>query len=1073
MAHFYSVTNEKSSSVSNSVYCSFCSADAQNLVLAKGNVLEIYSVIKGEGSDSCSLSLVESHTIFGYIVKLLKYRPESSATDYLFLFTAHKHFCVIKYDESTKIISTPSKGNLNSFVGRQEDGYRVFMDPNAKMIGMCLYEGHVKILPMQHSGGFTAAYDVRLADVVRLIDIVFLYGYSKPVLCILSETDAGNRNIRTYTVENKDKDLVEGPWKHNNLDDSSYMLIPVPTGGVLIVGERDIVYFGGADKNVKTVSMDATLINAYECIDPAGQRFLLGDCTGRLSILALCQDDPQAIFSGTTSSNGTSSSDSQILQPSAQITSIVLDSVGRCTVPATLTYLPHAAGHLFIGSQYGDSEFIQLLPEPDLESGSYVSVLNTMSNIGPVLDMIVLSQDKQSQKQIVTCSGAYGKGSLRVISSGIGLTEQAELEVEGVTGIWSLRPGDIDTTVYDKYLIQSFSLETKILAIDEDSMEEMEMSGFDGESRSLYCGNMKGGCLVQVTPQGVYLIDNTSFERVDTYDPVTGSQIVVANGNANQVVVAMSGGHVTYLQIDVAGKKFTSTKTIAMETDVAALDLSPLSTTISSMDVDNDDRDHSWSNLVAMAMWTDATVRLLALPSMEEVCRFPLHTDIQARDVLLVSLENVGGTSLDRKKNEDSAHYLMLGLGDGTLLIYSVSLVDGGVPTVETYRKATLGTKSLSLTAFRRAGRNGVFACGEHPTVISRQNGQLLFTIVNSPAVLNMVSFHCELFPECIALTSLNGLLVGAIDEIQRLHVRTFPLPGDPRRIAHHAPSGTVVVAVQTSQFSDGVEMSECKLLFLDDTTFECYHEYSLDTPEVCLALTTVTLTTDTSYNDKDGSGKDMDIQTSSSHESKGPEVLVAGTAYGTSASEVEKGRILTINIAASSPDNSTKNRVTIVDCLDINGQVLCLAPVSGRLCAGVGAETRVYAWHNTDSRGSGPPPPGTSTSSMPPLPPSSSTSKNGDSYALKLNQVAAHSNNILVLYLRDQGEFIVAGDIMRSMTVLKYTCTLPATVDNPEKGKLEEMARDYNTNYMRSVETVGGDYGKCSDDDSNPHECV
>lgn len=1067
MAHFYSVTNEKSSSVSNSVYCSFCGPSETNLILAKGNVLEIYSIIQGEGSDSHSLTLVESHTIFGYIVKVLKYRPESSATDYLFLFTAHKHFCVIKYDESTKSISTPSKGNLNSFVGRQEDGYRVFMDPNAKMIGMCLYEGHVKILPMQLSGGFTAAYDVRLADVVRLIDIVFLYGYSKPVLCILSETDAGNRNIRTYTVENKDKDLVEGPWKHSNLDDSSYMLIPVPTGGVLVVGERDIVYFGGADKNVKTVSMDATLINAYECIDPAGQRFLLGDCTGRLSILALCQDDPQAIFSGTTtheSSAKGSSSGGQILRPSAPITSIVLDQVGKCTIPATLTYFPHAAGHLFIGSQYGDSEFIQLLPEPDLESGSYIKLLDTMGNIGPVLDMIVLSQDKQSQKQIVTCSGAYGKGSLRVISSGIGLTEQAELEVEGVTGIWSLRPGDMDTTVYDKYLIQSFSLETKILAIDEDSMEEMEMAGFDGDSRSLYCGNMKGGCLVQVTPQGAHLIDNTTFERVDTYSPDADSQIVVANGNANQLVVAMSGGHVTYLQIDVAGKKFKANKTVSLETDVAALDLSPLSMPSSgNMDVENGDTE-SWSNLVALAMWTDATVRLLALPSMEEVCRFPLHTDVQARDVLLVSLENVSGSNLERKKDDDYAHYLMLGLGDGTLLIYSINLVDGGIPTVETYRKAILGTKPLSLTAFRRAGRNGVFACGERPTVISRQNGQLLFTIVNSPAVLNMVSFHCELFPECIALTSLNGLLVGAIDEIQRLHVRTFPLPGDPRRIAHHASSGTVVVAVQTSQFSDGVEVSESKLLFLDDTTFDCYHEYSLDTPEVCLALTTVMLSNandDANANDKsEGSSEDMDIQASANNTGPKHEVLVAGTAYGTSATEVEKGRILTISIAPASPDSSNKNRVTIVDCLDINGQVFCLAPVSGRLCAGVGAETRVYAWHNTDSRGNGPPLPGESVGAMPPLPPTPTSAKNDFNYAFKLNQVAAHSNNVLVLYLRDQGEFIVAGDIMRSMTVLKYTCTLPATVDNPEKGKLEEIARDYNTNYMRSVEIIGGDHG-------------
>lgn len=41
--------------------------------------------------------------------------------------------------------------------------------------------------------------------------------------------------------------------------------------------------------------------------------------------------------------------------------------------------------------------------------------------------------------QVVTCSGGGIDGSLRIVRNGIGVIEQATVELPGIKGVWSLR----------------------------------------------------------------------------------------------------------------------------------------------------------------------------------------------------------------------------------------------------------------------------------------------------------------------------------------------------------------------------------------------------------------------------------------------------------------------------------------------------------------------------------------------------------------------------------------------------------------------------------------------------------
>ncbi len=68
-------------------------------------------------------------------------------------------------------------------------------------------------------------------------------------------------------------------------------------------------------------------------------------------------------------------------------------------------------------------QLVKLNLQPDAK-GSYVEVLEQYVNLGPIVDFCVVDLERQGQGQVVTCSGAYKDGSLRVVRNGIGINEQ-------------------------------------------------------------------------------------------------------------------------------------------------------------------------------------------------------------------------------------------------------------------------------------------------------------------------------------------------------------------------------------------------------------------------------------------------------------------------------------------------------------------------------------------------------------------------------------------------------------------------------------------------------------------------
>jgi DNA damage-binding protein 1 len=171
----YIVTSQKPTSVSHSIVCNFTSSQDSNLILSRGNHLEVHT-LREDGLQS-----ILDTTLFGTINSIDYFRPNNSNQDLLFVLTEKKHFCIYGFDSLTQKLVAKAAGNVKDRLGREiESGQRGFVDPDYRVIGMLIYECQLKVLPIE-SSGVKDSFNLHF-DETRILDIVFLYGCAKPTV---------------------------------------------------------------------------------------------------------------------------------------------------------------------------------------------------------------------------------------------------------------------------------------------------------------------------------------------------------------------------------------------------------------------------------------------------------------------------------------------------------------------------------------------------------------------------------------------------------------------------------------------------------------------------------------------------------------------------------------------------------------------------------------------------------------------------------------------------------------------------------------------------------------------------
>jgi len=1005
MANNYVVTAHKPTAVNACATGNFTSHDDLNLLIAKNTRLEVYSVTP-EG-----LRPLKEMSVYGRISVLQLFRPPGESKDLLFLLTARYNAMILECVSSTEEgaegaleIITRAHGNVQDRIGRPaETGIIGIVDPSCRVIGLRLYNGLFKVIPLDRDNRELKAFNVRMEE-LNIIDIAFLYPNNAsvdvpsssaaappPVLdpptLILIHQDQHGRHVRTYEIALREKELAKGPWKQDNVETEATMVIAVPSplGGALIVGQESIAYHkGDTYLAIAPPTIKAAVLECHARIDAF--RYLLGDMAGRLFMLLLEKEEKM---------------DGEIT-----VRDLKVELLGEISIPECLTYLDN--GVVYVGSRLGDSQLAKLNVEADPDTGSNVQVMETFTNLGPIVDMCVVDLERQGQGQLVTCSGSYKEGSLRIIRNGIGIHENATIDLAGIKGVWPLRVrahDDKTTSPKDDTLVLSFVGQTRILALTGDEVEEMELNGIDEDQQSFFVGNIpNSNQIIQITASSVRLIKclegateprSTPGGLVAEWKPPgpTNKNISVATCHEAEIVCAV-GCELFYLRVE--GDAIKVAGSLEMPHEVACLD-------ITSWPSDAGD---AKPRLCAVGLWTEISTRVLSLPSLETLHTEMLGGEIIPRSVLMTSFE---GTP-----------HLLCALGDGSLFYF---LLDVATGVLSDRKKVTLGTQPTILRTFKSGGSTNIFACSDRPTVIYSSNHKLLFSNVNLREVLFMCPLNAEAYPDSMALADDGALTIGTIDEIQKLHIRTVPLAESPRRIAYQEASQTFAVITVRLDYYDGTqpfparpsasttamnltssaasvkpgpggaslgelqvgdEVEVHSLLIIDQHTFEVLHAHKLMRNEFSTALISAQLNDDPN------------------------QYYILGTAFVyPDEAEPKQGRILLFQYA--------DGKLTQIAEKEIRGAAYSLVEFNGKLLASINSTVRLYEWTSDK----------------------------------ELRLECSHFNHIIALYLKTKGDFILVGDLMRSVTLLAYKSM---------EGSFEEIAQDFNPNWMSAIEILDDD---------------
>ncbi|KAI1895627.1 hypothetical protein AGOR_G00108180 [Albula goreensis] len=962
MSYNYVVTAQKPTAVNACITGHFTSAEDLNLLIAKNTRLEIY-VVTAEG-----LRPVKEVGMYGKIAVMELFRPKGESKDLLFILTAKYNACILEYKQNGENIDiiTRAHGNVQDRIGRpSETGIIGIVDPECRMIGLRLYDGLFKVIPLDRENRELKAFNIRLEE-LQVIDVHFLYGCQVPTVCFIYQDPQG-RHVKTYEVSLREKEFNKGPWKQENVEAEASMVIPVPEpfGGAIIIGQESITYHNG-DKYLAIAppTIKQSTIVCHNRVDPNGSRYLLGDMEGRLFMLLLEKEE--------------------LMDGAVVLKDLRVELLGETSIAECLTYLDN--GVVFVGSRLGDSQLVKLNVDSN-DQGSYVAVMETFTNLGPIVDMCVVDLERQGQGQLVTCSGAFKEGSLRIIRNGIGIHEHASIDLPGIKGLWPLRSEAGRET--DDMLVLSFVGQTRVLMLSGEEVEETELPGFVDNQQTFYCGNVTHQQLIQITSGSVRLVMQETKALVSEWKEPQGRNISVAACNSTQVVLAV-GRVLYYLEIHRGElKQISSTE---MEHEVACLDITPLG-------------EGGESPLCAVGLWTDISARILKLPSFSALHKEMLGGEIIPRSILMTTFEG--------------SHYLLCALGDGALFYFGLDLQTG---VLSERKKVTLGTQPTVLRTFRSLSTSNVFACSDRPTVIYSSNHKLVFSNVNLKEVNYMCPLNSEGYPDSLALANNSTLTIGTIDEIQKLHIRTVPLYESPRRICYQEQSqcfgvlssrvemqdasgatSAVRPSASTQALSSSVSSSKLfpsstsphetsfgeevevhSLLVVDQHTFEVLHAHQFLQSEYALSMVSCRL------------GRDPSVY------------FIVGTAmvYPEEA-EPKQGRIIVFHY--------TDGKLQTVAEKEVKGAVYSMVEFNGKLLASINSTVRLYEW----------------------------------TAEKELRTECNHYNNIMALYLKTKGDFILVGDLMRSVLLLAY---------KPMEGNFEEIARDFNPNWMSAVEILDDD---------------
>lgn len=882
------------SSVRHAVKLSFLSKDGEDLIIAKGNQLEIWS---SNPQTPALLVLRYTKSIYGKVTLMHKLRPATSVLDHLFVGTDKFHYFTLSWDAEKKELQTQiSYVDVADKAARDsQTGDRIAIDPTSRFIALECFEGVINILPIAQTGkGKSRAADKKIGDIgdpipVRVPELFvrstcFLHQREStgtrlpnPEFAILEEDAQQNLRIKvrqldyTPSLRPQEEPALADFDKFREVDGyveigSSHLIpLPPPIYGFLIIGETCITYVEDQDYRLSRTKplSEATVFVSWCAIDE--QRYVLADDYGKLYLLYITQDEH------------------------GNYTDHQLDALGTTSRASTLVYL--GSGRVFVGSNQGDSKLIQIVPQG-------LEVIQNFPNIGPVLDFTVMDMGNRStesvvnefssgQARIVTGSGAYQDGSLRSVRSGVGLEDlgtigKMDAPVTAMFGVTSVPGGPVDT------LVVSFHTATRAFQFDrEGAVGELFVTDTQlpwQDQETLYAGSLLNGQTVHICSASVSIgnifTDHDSTATLSWSPSKTGASISLACTMDNDILLSVGGTELIVLRVASGGISVATTRSFDSNDQISCITASK-----------------ALPGACIVGFWKSSTIALLDMKTLETVATVAASEDpvVVPRSLRVASILS------------DSEPTLFIGLTDGTVVTYTVV----SAPARFTVKKSMIvGTQQPNFALLPRGnGQQNIFASCEHPSLIYGAEGRLVYSAVTAQDSTAVCSFDCEAYPGAIAIaTGAEGLLkLAVVDEERTTHVETLPVQETVRRIAYSPSLKAFALGCIKRTLAAGVEEVRSHLKLVDEVVFKELDTYDLEPDELIECVMRC------QHFDLAGSPVER---------------FVVGTAFlDDTSKDKARGRILVFEVPET-------RRLELVLEQELKGACRCLAMCEGRIIA-------------------------------------------------------------------------------------------------------------------------------------------
>lgn len=715
----------------------------------------------------------------------------------------------------------------------------------------------------------------------------------------------------------------------------------------------------------------------------------------------------------TLSLERSDSDPSQLYRP-IDMFSQLLGSIPAPGGPNALTYL--GENLVSIASTGGDSVVAQIEMQEGIDeqgdvkmakaSAYALKIVYRWNNLAPILDFIVddgaggdPSNARSAQARIITASGTGPTGSLRIVRNGVSLEDVISIDEINTRRLWSIEGASSGET---QFIVLAYHNSTRLLKVApqsggmEDVTEVYKAAGLRVDKPVLEAGRLSDKLFILVNDLEVSIWSIDEVARIAQWTMgqagaeaiSTGSISKAAIDNSGQVLLSAST-HVILLQAQPDGK-IDLIKLQDMQSEVSALDISP---------IDGSNR----GVYAAIALWNPQIVKVIQLSSWEDVTPSALAVP-QPNLVRSVKLHTFSINSV-----ATSEPYLLLGLGDGTLNSYGLSL-----PTADSFskrigivekRSASMGNQPLHLRSFTTSkGLQAIFVNCDRPSVVFSHGKGLQYSTVRHREVNDVCQFTLQ--DEIMMIfAKMDQLIISKMSQIQKLDVGTVEL-GNDNPVALAMSAKTRSIAAATNSFfplgRNRPAMEGGKVILFDYEDFEKLDEYQLEQEERINCIDTVVL--------------------------NGRSVYAVGTGFTfLDRSETLNGRVLLFDVE----DKSRK--LHLLASHNVDGNTYAVGSIDDRVIACVNSKVLSF---DVDE--------GVADSSKSQ---SSRKSTRNTVRSLELMQVGEWACAFTAVTLRTVGSSkLVIGDALRSLVLLKV---------DEDSGRVIELARDCDPYWTIAAEML------------------